>query len=57
MFDKQPLFNYSFTIFDSISAFLKKFSQNASYSIFDKPFIPNQKLSKVIATTTSSVLK
>jgi hypothetical protein len=58
MFDKQPSFNYKFTIgHKKISAFLKKFSQKTSYTIFDKPFIPIQKLSKFVATNIGSVLK
>jgi len=57
MFDKQPSFNYEFTIVFMISAFLKKFSQKTSYTIFDKPFIPIQKLSKFVATNTGSILK
>jgi hypothetical protein len=39
-----------------ISAFLKKFSQKTSYTIFDKPFIPIQNLSKFIATNTGTAL-
>jgi len=54
---KQPLFDYKFTIVLNISAFLKKFSQKTSYSTFDKPFIPTQKLSKFVATNTSSTFK
>jgi len=45
MFGKQPLFNYEFTVFETIfiiGASLKRFSQKTSYSIFDKPFIPIQ---------------
>ena len=44
---------FSFTI----GAFLKKFSQKTSYTIFDKPFIPIQKLSKFVATNTGSIFK
>jgi hypothetical protein len=40
-----------------ISAFLKKFSQKTSYTIFDKPFIPIQKLSKCVATDIGSIFK
>jgi len=40
-----------------ISAFLIKISQKTSYTTFDKPFIPIQKLSKSVATDTSSILK
>jgi len=40
-----------------ISAFLKKFSQKTSYSIFDRPFIPSQQSSKFIATNIGSVFK
>jgi hypothetical protein len=40
-----------------ISAFLIKISQKTSYTTFDKPFIPIQKLSKFVATNTSSILK
>jgi hypothetical protein len=57
MSTKQPLFNHKFTIVLNISAFLKKFSQKTSNTIFDKPFIPTQKLSKFVATNTSSALK
>ena len=58
MSTKQPLFDYKFTIvLNVISAFLKKFSQKTSNTTFDKPFIPTQKLSKFVATNTSSALK
>jgi len=58
MSTKQPLFDYKFTIvLKIISAFLKKFSQKTSNTTFDKPFIPTQKLSKFVATNTSSALK
>jgi len=57
MSTKQPLFDYKFTIVLNISAFLKEFSQKTSYTIFDKPFIPIQKLSKFVATNTSSILQ
>jgi len=58
MSTKQPLFDYKFTIvLNIISAFLKKFSQKTSNTTFDKPFIPTQKLSKFVATNTSSTFK
>jgi len=43
--------------FQKISAFLKKFSQKTSYTIFDKPFIPIQELSKCVATDIGSIFK
>jgi hypothetical protein len=43
--------------FFMLSAFLKKFSQKTSYSIFDKPFTPILQLSKFIATKTGSAIK
>jgi hypothetical protein len=57
MFIRQPLFNQEFTINKIINVFLKKFSQKTSYTTFGKPFIPTQKLSKFVATNTSSTLQ
>ena len=63
MFNKQPAFDYKFTVncFNVLkiikNAFLKKLSLKTSYSIFDKPFIPIQKSSKFVATNTSSIFK
>jgi len=58
MFDKQPLFCYEFTInLVYIGAFLKKFSQKTSYTIFGRPFTPIQQSSKFVATKIGSTLK